>query len=122
MSGSYPGDPQSSQWQRRVVDPSLPLNSQDAPTSYPAPPMTAQQVPYVVPGQGDGFAISSLILGIVSASIGWIPLCGIVALAPAIVGIVMGSLGLKSLRHRNLAIAGIILSVIGVALSMLIFL
>jgi hypothetical protein len=126
MSGSYPGDPQSSQWQRRVVDPSLPLNSQDAPTSYPAPPMTAQQVqvpyPYAQPGEGDGFAISSLILGIVSASIGWIPICGLVALAPAIVGIVLGSLGLKSLRHRNLAIAGIILSVIGVALSMLIFL
>ena len=126
MSDSDSSDPQSSQWQRRMVDPSLPLNQQETFDGYPAPPLTAQQVqvpyPHAVPGQGDGFAISSLILGIVSASIGWIPLCGIVALGPAIVGIVLGSLGLKSVRYRNLAIAGIILSVIGVALSMLIFL
>jgi hypothetical protein len=124
MSDPYTSDPQSSQWQRRMVDPSLPLSQQETFDGYPAPPMSAQQVqvphPNAVPGQGDGFAISSLILGIVSASIGWIPLCGIVALGPAIVGIVLGSLGLKSVRHRYLAIAGIILSVIGVALSMLI--
>src|SRR5262245_18194612 len=122
MSDSYTSDPQSSPWQQRMVDPSLPLNQQETSGGYPAPPMTPQQVqvpyPNAVPGQGDGFAIISLILGIVSASIGWIPVCGIVALGPAIVGIVLGSLGLKSERQRNLAIAGIILSVIGVALSM----
>jgi hypothetical protein len=111
MSGSYPGDPQSSQWPRREVDPSLPLNQQKSSADHPAPP-----------GQGDRFAISSLILGIVSVSLGWIPICGIVALAPAIIGIVLGGLGLKSLRHRTLAIAGIVLSVIGLVLSMLIYL
>ena len=111
MSGSYPGDPQSSQRSRHDGDPSLPLTQQRPSAEYPAPP-----------GQRDRFAISSLILGIISVALGWIPVCGIVALAPAIIGIVFGWLGLKSLRHRARATAGIVLSVVGLALALVIYL
>jgi hypothetical protein len=123
MSGTYPGDPQIPQWQRHVVDPSLPLNRQEVPGGYPPPTTMAQQqstVVHAAPGQNGGFATSSLVLGIVGVSLGWIPVCGIVSLAPSIIGVVLGCLGLRSTRHRYVAIAGIILSVIGVALAMLI--
>jgi hypothetical protein len=82
-------------------------------------------VPYSVPTSGaepgDGMALASMILGIVAAAIGWIPVCGLIALAPAITGIVLGSLGLKSPRRRGMAIAGIILSVVGIAASTFLF-
>jgi hypothetical protein len=82
-------------------------------------------VPYPVPSSGaepgDNMALAAMILGIVSAAIGWIPVCGLVALGPAIIGIVLGSLGLKSPRRRGMAIAGIILSVIGIAASTFLF-
>jgi hypothetical protein len=90
----------------------------------PPPPQSAGPVgqPIYVPvpvtsAPGDGMALTSMILGIVAAAIGWVPLCGIVALAPAIVGVVLGALGLKSERRRGMAIAGIILSVIGIVLA-----
>jgi hypothetical protein len=82
-------------------------------------------VPYPVPTPGsqpgDGVALASLILGIVGVAIGWIPLCGLLALAPAIVGVVLGGLGLKSQHRKWMAIVGIILSVIGIALSTILF-
>jgi hypothetical protein len=127
MSGSYPGDPQSAQqWRRPVVDPSLPLIPQDAYNGYPAPTVMGQPAPALAPSapnrQGDNFAISSLVLGIVSVSLGWLPVCGIVALAPAIIGTVLGCLGLRSAQRRALAIAGIILSLVGLALAVIIVL
>ena len=96
---------------------------QFAQQGYPPPPPQpagAQPIYVPVPVQhdsGDGMALTSMILGIVAAAIGWVPVCGLIALAPAIVGIVLGALGLKSERRRGMAIAGIILSVIGVALA-----
>ena len=82
-------------------------------------------VPYAVAapgqGQGDGMALTSMILGIVSAAIGWIPFCGLIVLAPAIIGIVLGALGLKSQNRRGMAIAGIILSVVGIAAATVFF-
>ena|SRR5215469_6101911 len=94
----------------------------------PPPPQSAAPVgqPIYVPvpvtsPPGDGMALTSMILGIVAAAVGWIPLCGLVALAPAIVGIVLGALGLKSEKRRGMAIAGIILSVIGIAAATFLF-
>ncbi len=58
-------------------------------------------VPYPVaaPDTGGGMAVASLIFGIISASFGWIPFCGVMALFPAILGIVFGGLGMKSRRR-----------------------
>ena len=126
MRGSFPDDPQSAQWRQPVVDPSLPINQPESYSGYPRPTMLARQpqalAPSAAPGQGDNFAISSLVLGIVSVSLGWIPVCGIVSLAPAIIGAVLGCLGLRSAHRRSLAIAGIILSVFGFAFAVFIVL
>jgi hypothetical protein len=83
-------------------------------------------VPYPVPSSGsqpgDGMALTSMILGIISAAVGFIPVIGIcLALAPAIIGIVLGALGLKSPHRRGMAIAGIILSVVGLFAGTVIF-
>jgi hypothetical protein len=67
-------------------------------------------------------ALASMVLGIVAAAVGLVPIIGIcLAPAPAIVGIVLGALGLKSEKRRGMAIAGIILSAIGLAAGTLLF-
>ncbi len=116
----YPGYPQPSVTQPGNYPPPAP--AAPGPLVVQQPVYVPYAVPVSVPNTGNGMAITSLVLGIVSAAIGWIPVCGLVALGPAIVGIVLGCLGLKSARYRGLAIAGIILSIIGIALSLVIFL
>lgn len=78
--------------------------------------------PVVVSDSGDSMAVTGLIFGILSAAIGWIPVCGLVALFPGMLGIIFGGLGLKSARKRGMAIAGIVLSIIGIALSFIVLL
>jgi hypothetical protein len=56
----------------------------------------------------------SLILGVISLALGLIPVCGIVALLPAAIGILYGWLGLQS-RQRNMAILGLLLSLLAIA-------
>jgi hypothetical protein len=102
---------------------------QFAQQGYPPPPPQpagagAQPIYVPVPVRadpGDGMALTSMILGIVAAVVGFIPICGFVALAPAIIGIILGALGLRSERRRGMAIAGIILSVIGAFAATVIF-
>jgi hypothetical protein len=98
-------------------------NLSPAAAQSAAPAVQPVYVPYPVPmpgsQPGDGVALTSLILGIISVAIGWVPLCGLIALAPAIVGIVLGALGLKSQRRKWMAIGGIILSVVGFAAATL---
>lgn len=55
-------------------------------------------------------AIASLVLGVINLCAWFIPLCG----APlAIVGIVLGYLGMKDPSQKTLAIIGIVLSALG---------
>jgi len=55
-------------------------------------------------------AIASLVLGVINLCAWFIPLCG----APlAIIGIVLGYLGMKDPSQKTLAIIGIVLSVLG---------
>lgn len=79
------------------------------PPVQPIPP--AQPMP--IPGDRRGMAIASLVLGILS-------LCGSIfwfcAGPLAIVGIILGVLSLKS-TARSMALAGIIISAIGIILS-----
>jgi hypothetical protein len=93
------------------------------PTSQAASAAQPIYVPYpvVVSDDGDSMALSSLIFGIISAAVGWIPVCGLVALLPAILGIVFGGLGLKSERRRGMAVAGMLLSIVGIVLAFIIF-
>jgi hypothetical protein len=55
-------------------------------------------------------AIASLVLGVINLCAWFIPLCG----APlSIVGIVLGYFGMRDTSSKNLAIAGIALSALG---------
>ncbi|MGE5333949.1 MAG: hypothetical protein ACM3N4_04550 [Nitrososphaerota archaeon] len=93
----------------------------DPPTIHiPEPHQTVVSPPITVRGNGESAARMSLMLGIVSALIGWIPVCGIVALLPAAMGIFFGWRGRHS-RQRNLALLGMLLSMLAIALAIAIF-
>lgn len=57
--------------------------------------------------------IASLVIGIISFILGFVPLCGIIALVPAIVGLILGIVDAvmksKSGEKKGMAIAGIVL-------------
>lgn len=60
--------------------------------------------------------VASLVLGIMSLIIGFIPLCGSIALVPAIIGVILGIIDIvsksKKGEKKGISIAGLILSVI----------
>lgn len=62
--------------------------------------------------------IAALILGILSMIIGFIPLCGSIALIPAIIGLILGIVDtvLKSKKgeKKGVSIAGLVLSAIAI--------
>ena len=58
--------------------------------------------------QANGLAIASLVLGIVSILIVWIPVVGILGTVMAIVGLVLGLLALRKPDGRGLAIGGVV--------------
>lgn len=62
--------------------------------------------------------VASLILGIISIIIGFIPLCGSIAFLPALIGLILGIIDIvkknKTEEKKGQSIAGIILSVIAI--------
>lgn len=60
--------------------------------------------------------IAALILGIISLIIGFIPLCGSIAIFPAIIGIILGIVDIvvksKKGEKKGVSIAGLVLSAI----------
>lgn len=71
----------------------------------------------VAPDRRDRLARASLWLGVLSAAVSLIPVCGIVALFPAAMGIVCGWLGRHS-RRRGMALAGMLLSMLAIAAAL----
>ena len=65
-------------------------------------------------GNEKTFAIISLVLGVINLCAWFFPICGVPL---AIVGIVLGYLGMKSPEQKNLAIAGIALSALALLLA-----
>ncbi|MFR8104210.1 MAG: DUF4190 domain-containing protein [Clostridia bacterium] len=69
--------------------------------------------------------IAALVLGIVSALIAFIPFCGVIALIPALVGLILGIIDLvkknKSGDKKGMTIAGTILSGIAVIVALVWF-
>lgn len=64
-------------------------------------------------------AVASLVLGIVSIIIGFIPLCGMIAFVPAIIGLILGIVDLVKKNKagedkKGMSIAGIVLSAIAI--------
>jgi hypothetical protein len=79
------------------------------------PPISAP-VPVPTPaGDKKGFAIASLVLGILSLCGSGIFWCGGLI---SVIGIVLGALGINS-RSKQMAIAGIILSALGLILAII---
>lgn len=64
----------------------------------------------------DNFALAGLILGISSLVVEWIPYLSILTLPAAIVGIVLSAKGLKSTTKRGMALAGLVCSIVALAL------
>lgn len=65
-------------------------------------------------------AIASLVLGIVSVVISFLPFCGIIALIPAIVGLILGIVDLvkktEEKTTKGMSIAGIACSGVAIVL------
>lgn len=93
-----------------------PFSAYPPPSSaYPPPPM-AYAAPYPAQtGQGDGMAVAGFILGIISIPMAVSAFCGLIFGA---LGLVFSLRGRASIRNHNWAIAGIVLSCIGLALSL----
>ena len=66
-------------------------------------------------------AIASLVLGILSLILMWIPGINIAAMVLGIAGAVLGALSLKHPTSGGLAMGGMIMSIVGLALSLVIF-
>lgn len=66
--------------------------------------------------------VASLVLGIISAIIGFVPFCGTFALIPAIIGLILGIVDWvkqsKAGNPKGKSIAGTILSAIAIAVIM----
>jgi Domain of unknown function (DUF4190) len=111
---------------RRSPDSSW-LRESGAPHLAPvaAPPAMPSRVRPVVPlrpaDDGAGMAIAAFVLGISSV---FLAFAGVCDLPFGITGVVLGVLGLRSIRRHDLAIAGVVLSGIGIllALGMTVFL
>lgn len=82
---------------------------------YIPPQMQPQQ-----PQGGSGMAIASMVCGIVAVVLGW---CFYYVSVPlAIVGLILGAISLnKKTPGRGMAIAGLVLSIISLALTILVF-
>jgi hypothetical protein len=83
-------------------------------------PPTAQPLEPAGPKAGNGFGIASLILGIVTMAGFAIPFLNFAAIGTGIAGVVLGIIGLViKFRPRKAAIAGVILSGLGLILSII---
>lgn len=74
-------------------------------------------LPTATPDRHAAMARASLWLGIISFVVSFVPLCGIVALFPAAMGLVFGWMGRRSPRWRRWAIAGMLLSILAIAVA-----
>lgn len=94
-------------------------------TTSNAPP-GGQLAPVVAPTvSGNGLAVAALVVGIVGACLGVIPILAVPALICGILAVVMGLIGWHSVRrapsrgHKGLAIAGTILGVLAIVLAII---
>ena len=135
MDDLYPEPTQDYPYPNQQTYPSRPsrFNPMDdqstilhAPTQAPAPVRTPSRArpqpvraprPHVAPDRRDRMARASFWLGIISATVSLIPVCGIVALFPAAVSIAFGWFGRNS-RRRGMAWAGILLSMLAIAAAL----
>lgn len=84
---------------------------------YYAPPQQPQYAPAPpAPKGSNGLGIAALVLGIVGGLVGLIPILGWIGLVACFVGVVLGAIGAFRVP-RGLAIAGVIVSILGLILG-----
>ena len=106
------------EWRRE--DPMQTGSQSPYPQPSPYPPGTSQVVLREVRQQKEnGMSVAALVLGIVTLIFFWVP---IISLITGIVGVVMAIIGLVKEDHKAMPIIGMILSLIGLALSSLMIL
>src|SRR5436190_7492498 len=82
-----------------------------ADTPPPAPAYTPPPTP--PHNEGNGMAVASLVLGILSVLTGWIPIVGLVAWILAPLGLIFGFLAIGKPNGKGMAIGGLITSGLG---------
>jgi hypothetical protein len=93
--------------------------AQPLPTMYAAPYSYGTMAQQYAPRGSDsrnGFAITGLVLGILSILSSWYPFCG---LPLPILGIVMSALGRRSFSYRTMATVGLVLSIIAIVIGVI---
>jgi len=64
--------------------------------------------------------IAAMVIGIISAILAFIPLCGYIAFVPAVIGLILGIIDVKKKSKKNLpkgqGMAGIILNAIAIVI------
>jgi len=67
---------------------------------------------------GNGLSIASLVCGIVGIIVGFLPICGaFVAVPLGILSVIFGAIGRKSATSKGMAIAGLVLGVLAIVIS-----
>ncbi|MFI5272030.1 MAG: DUF4190 domain-containing protein [Ktedonobacterales bacterium] len=116
--GAYPPPPAYSTQPLYLPPPGYPPYPPPGYVPYPPP---GYPLPYVVvpapASPGSGPALASLVLGIASVALVFMPCFSIFAMGAGIAGLITGALGLKSFTRHGMAVAGLVTSVIGLALS-----
>ena len=73
--------------------------------------------------KGTLMGIAALVLGIVAVIVGFIPVCGFIALVPAAVGLVLGIIDAKQKskqkQPKGVSVAGIILNIIAIVVILI---
>jgi len=89
-----------------------PKTTEPALDFFPEPP--AVTTPPAAANDRSGFAIASLVIGVLNMCSWIIPFCGVIFV---IIGLILGFMGLKS-KQRNMAIGGIVLNFIGLCAAL----
>lgn len=76
--------------------------------------MTADQITQKVDDSADMIAVAAMIVGLFNLCSWCFPVCGVPI---ALLGIVLGVLGMKSEKNKSMAMAGLILSAVGLIAS-----
>jgi len=71
------------------------------------------------PAPANAMAIASLVLGVVSVLIVWIPIVGILGTIMALIGLVLGIMALRRPNGRGMAVGGIICAGVSLAITAL---
>lgn len=91
---------------------------------YPRPPASSVQFAPQPPKGSNGLAIAGFVLGLLGFLGSWIPVINVVGIILGVIGVVLAGVGLSKSRSigsgRGLAIAGLILGVLAIAIAIFI--